>query len=147
MVQILLDLTAVFDTVDHNVLIGRLKHLIGITGTALQWFKSYLKDRSFSVELGKFSSSSAPIISGVPQGSILHPLLFNLYIRPLGDIIRKHNVSFNLYADDTQLYLPLKFGDSIQPLLECISDIKKWLSNNFLQLNENKTELIVFGDK
>ncbi len=65
-------------------------------------------------------------------------------MRPLGDIIRKHNVSFHLYADDTQLYLPLKAGDSIQPLLECIADIKKWLSNNFLQLNENKTE-IVFG--
>ncbi len=129
----------------HSVLIGWLEHLIGIRGTALQWFNSYLKDRSFSVELGKFSSSSAPIISGVPQGSILGPLLFNLYMRPLGDIIRKHNVSFHLYADDTQLYLPLKAGDSIQPLLECIADIKKWLSNNFLQLNENKTEIIVFG--
>lgn len=75
-VLILLDLTAAFDTVDHNVLICRLEHLIGIRGTALQWFSSYLKDRSFSVELGKFSSSSAPITSGVPQGSILGLLLF-----------------------------------------------------------------------
>ncbi len=68
-------------------------------------------------------------------------------MRPLGDIIRKHNVSFHLYADDTQLYLPLKAGDSIQPLLECISDIKNRLLNNCLQLNENKTEMIVFGPK
>ncbi len=110
---------------DHNVLIAWLEHLIGIRGIALQWFKSYFKDRFFSVELGKFSSSSAPIISGVLQGFILGPFLFNLYIRTLGDIIRKHNVYFHLYADDTQLYLPLKVGDYFQPLLECISDIKK----------------------
>ncbi len=120
---VLLDLIAAFATVDHNVLIARLEHMFDIR--ALQWFNSYLKYRSFSVELGKFSSSSAPIISGIPQGSILGPLIY-IYIRPLGDIIRKHNVSFHLYADDTQLYLPLKVGDSIHPLLECISDIKKW---------------------
>ncbi len=70
---------------------------------------------------------------------------FLTYMRSLGDIIRRHNVSFHLYADDTQLYLSLKAGDSIQPLLEYIWDIKKWLSNNFLQLNEDKSEIIVFG--
>lgn len=82
---------------------------------------------------------------GVPQGSILGPILFNLYMRPLGDIIRRHKVQFHLYADDTQLYIPLKAGDTIQPLLACLGDIKNWLSNNFLRLNENKTEVIVFG--
>ncbi len=103
----------------------------------MQWFNSYIRDRTFSVELGKFSSSVAPIICGVPQGSILGPLLFNLYMRPLGDIIRRH-VSFHLYADDTQLYIPLKAGDTIEPLLACLGDIKKWLSNSFLRLNEEK---------
>ncbi len=77
--------------------------------------------------LGKFSSSSDPITSGVPQGFILGPLLFNVYMCPLWEIIRNHTVSFHLYADDTQLYLPLKAGDSIQPLLGCISDTKEWL--------------------
>ncbi len=144
-VLLLLDLTAAFDTVDHNILLCRLERLFGIGGIALQWFNSYIRDRTFSVELGKFSSSVAPIICGVPQGSILGPLLFNLYMRPLGDIIRRHNVSFHLYADDTQLYIPLKAGDTIEPLLACLGDIKKWLSNCFLRLNEEKTEVIVFG--
>ncbi len=90
-VLLLLDLTAAFDTVDHNILLCRLEHLFGIRGIALQWLNSYIRDRSFSVELGKFSSSVAPIICGVPQGSILGPFLFNLYMRPLGDIIRRHN--------------------------------------------------------
>ena len=66
-------------------------------------------------------------------------------MRPLGDIIRKHNVNFHFYADDTQLYLPLKAGESIQTLMDCIRDIKEWLSINFFQLNEDKTEVIVFG--
>ena len=64
---------------------------------------------------------------------------------PLGDIIRKHNVSFHFYADDTQLYLSLRLNDSVQPLLDCIVDIKKFFSNNFLQLSDEKTEVIIFG--
>jgi len=123
----------------------RLEYFFCIKGTALQWLRSYLKDRFFSVEIGKFSPSSAPIISGVLQGSILGPLLFKLYMSPFGDIIRQHNVSFHFHADDSQLYLPLKAGDSIQPLLDCLGNIKKWLTLNFLQINEDKTEIIVFG--
>ncbi len=116
-VLILLDLTAAFDNVGHNVLIWHLEYLFGVRGTALRWFISYLKDRLFSVELGKISSSSAPIISGVPQGFILGLLLFNLCMHPLGDIIRKFHFIY-------MLTIPLKAGDSIQSLLECISDIK-----------------------
>uniref|UniRef100_A0A3Q3IT75 Reverse transcriptase domain-containing protein n=1 Tax=Monopterus albus TaxID=43700 RepID=A0A3Q3IT75_MONAL len=146
-VLVLLDLTAAFDTVDHNILISRLEHWVGIRGIALEWFRSYLKDRSFCVKLGDAVSSSEPLVYGVPQGSVLGSLLFSLYLLPLGTILRNHSVSFHFYADDCQLYLPVnKMSSSVSTLLECLDDIKSWLAFNFLKLNEDKTEVIVFGD-
>ena len=143
----LLDLSSAFDTVNHLILIQRLKEVVGINETALEWFRSYLTDRSFSVEIGEASSAPAPFTCGVPQGSILGPLLFTIYMLPIGNIIRSHGIHFHSYADDTQLYIPLKPGISgnVTHLLACLSDIKKWMSQNFLQLNEAKTEIILFG--
>ena len=143
----MLDLTAAFDTVDHSVLIARLAQQVGLTGSVLQWFRSYLNNRSFSVMINEFSSSTAPLSSGVPQGSILGPVLFSLYMLPLGSIIAKHNLSFHLYADDLQVYMPVlpNDGSALDSLHSCLSDIKLWLSRNFLHLNESKTEYIIFG--
>ena len=145
---VLLDLTAAFDTVDHAVLLLRLSNYVGIHGTALKWFTSYLSSRTFSVMVGDLSSSIAPLSCGVPQGSILGPILFSLYMLPLGSIIARHNLSFHCYADDLQIYLPVKpNGNSAQcSLFDCIADIKQWLAQNFLHLNDDKTECIVFGD-
>ena len=144
-ILILLYLSAAFDITDHNILLTRLDQQVGIRETALLCFSSYLKHRTFSVSIGQFSSSSAPVSYGIPQGSILGPMLFSLYMLPLGDIIRKHNISFHLYADDSQLYLPLKCRDSIQSVLVCLEDTNNWMANNFLQLNGDKTEVIIFG--
>ncbi len=145
-ILLLLDLSAAFDTVDHCILLKRFNLEVGICGTALDWFASYLTNRSFSVEIGEFSSSSVSITCGVPQGSILGPILFSLYLLPLRFIFESHKVSYHIYADDTQVYFPLKSGsDSVSSLLACLEDIKNWMENNFLQLNQNKTEVILFG--
>ncbi len=82
-ILMLLDLTAAFDTVDHNILISRMEQCVGIKGTVLEWFRSYLSGRSVSVRLGDFMSSSACFSCGVPQGSIVGHILFSLYILPL----------------------------------------------------------------
>ena len=147
LVLVLLDLTAAFDTVDHNILLSRLEHWVGIKGSALEFFRSYLTGRSFSVKIGEAQSSTAPLLCGVPQGSILGPTLFMLYLLPLGSIFRKHGVSFHCYADDCQIYLPLQRNNpgSINPLLICLNEVKAWLASNFLSFNDSKTEVLVFA--
>ena len=146
-VLLLLDLTAAFDTIDHAILIHRLEHWIGLSGSALSWFYSYLTGRNYFVNLADFESDKHDICSGIPQGSILGPLLFSLYILPLGELIAEHGVNFHFYADDTQLYLSVAPDDpcALEPLLTCVSSIKCWMSENFLKLNEDKTEVLVIG--
>ncbi len=145
-VLLLLDLSAAFDTVDHCILLNRLKTEVGICDSALDWFESYFTVRSFSVELGQSHSAPASVTGGVPQGSILGPISFALYMLPLCYIFEIHKVPYHIYADDTQLYMSIKPGSkSLSDLLACINDIKSWMGDNFLQLNENKTEVILFG--
>uniref|UniRef100_A0A669BFN4 Reverse transcriptase domain-containing protein n=1 Tax=Oreochromis niloticus TaxID=8128 RepID=A0A669BFN4_ORENI len=144
---LLLDLSAAFDTVDHDILLSRLEFHAGLKGSALQWFRSYLSERSFHVNMGPHNSKIAPLKYGVPQCSILGPALFALYLLPLGSIFSRYSISFHCFADDLQIYLPLKAGsDHPQLLLRCLDDVKQWLSLNFLKLNENKTEVVIFGN-
>jgi hypothetical protein len=148
-ILVLLDLSAAFDTIDHNILFHLLEHRLGITGTALQWFISYLTLRTQSVMINGESSTPVVLKYGVPQGSVLGPLLYTIYTLPLGDLLREQGVAYHLYADDTQLYLSFdalissEVNNCVSALQECVNKVKNWMSASKLKLNGDKTEVLV----
>ncbi len=134
---------AAFDTVCHKILLSRLAEF-GISGSALSWFSSYLTDRQYYISPHNYKSPTVSIKQGVPQGSVLGPLLF---IQPLGQIIRHHGFNHHCYADDIQIYTACQ-PDSIHSmafLSSCVSELKDWLHSNFLSLNLSKTEILITG--
>ena len=112
----LLDLSAAIDTIDHSILLRRLGNWFGVSGKALDWFKSYLTGRSQRIKLGNCLSSRSDLSFGVPQGSVLGPLLFTLYTTPLSSLVSGHAIPHHLYADDSQLYVSFSSGDSAAEL-------------------------------
>ena len=132
-----------FDTIDHSILLHRLKSWFGFTETVLSWIHSYLPSQSFSVDINGIKSPPSPPLYTVPQGSVLGCLLFILYTTPLSTIISRSSVNHKLYADDTQLFLSFSadaFSEKIQLLQDTISEISTWMAYTFLSLNPTKTE-------
>ena len=135
---------------DHQLLLQRLSEWLGVTGSALQWIKSYITDRSETVCIAQSRSEFMPLDCGVHQGSVLGPVLFTTYTLPLDDIAR-HNVKFHLYADDTKLYISFIPGvtadESFKQMHDCVSHIQTWMSRNFMRLNAERTQVLVVGSR
>ncbi len=150
-ILVLLDLSAAFDTIDHDILLYRLEHMYGITGTVLKWFESYLSDRSQSVVIDGEKSKSKELKYGVPQGSKLGPLLFASYIAPLSTVVSKTDVDDEKFADDEQLALAFKpkpvqnQNNSKFNMEDCIIDVRDFLFKNMLANNGDKTEFLLVG--
>jgi hypothetical protein len=142
--MVLLDLQKAFDTVDHDILLMKLQ-AIGLHSDALLWFRSYLSDRKQCVDISGTLSSQAAISCGVPQGSILGPLLFLIYVNDLSGVVKDKVL---LYADDTGILVAGKSISEIEASLSSSMElVSEWLVDNKLSLHLGKTESILFGSK
>ena len=148
-----LDMSAAFDTQDHITLLHRLQQTFGLSGHAISWIRSYLTDRSFFVKIDSSSSPSTSILTGVPQGSVLGPLLLVFFMSPVANVInsdqsnQSNSVFFHQYADDTQLYIGTNSStltSQIASIESCTQRDHNWLLNNGLHLNPSKSEAIAF---
>ena len=150
---VLLDLSAAFDTVNHAILLNRLRSSFGISGSAFEWLASYLSNRSHRVSFDDTLSESHQLSCGVPQGSCLGQLLFTVYASKLFDVIKGHLPHVHAYADDTQLYLSFKAdsapsqSNAVASMERCIKDIRSWMVTDRLKLNDKKTEFILIGTR
>ena len=144
---VLMDLSKAFDSIDHCRLLSKLQAL-GIGRTALEWFRSYLTGRQQYVRIGSETSNLSPITHGVPQGSILGPALFNLYINDLPSI--PESGSLESFVDDSKLYLSFPVKDAaavVQLINEDLAKIATWCCYNGLLINPDKTKLLVIGNR
>ena len=145
----LLDLSAAFDTVDHGVLLNRLSTSFGVRESALQWFTSYLLNRSQRVSFDQNLSEKFNLQCGVPQGSCLGPLLFTIYASKFFEVIKNYLPQSHVHADDTQLYLSFNAdsacsqSDALEAMEQCIQAIRSRMIKDKLRMNDNKTEFMI----
>jgi Reverse transcriptase (RNA-dependent DNA polymerase)/Endonuclease-reverse transcriptase len=142
-----LDLTAAFDTINHQKLIMRLSNEYGFSGNVLSWIETYLVGRKQFVKVGPASGTTTSCTTGVPQGSVLGPLLFSVYISPISRLISSFNIQHHKYADDTTLYVRLEPESSAicSNLERCTVAVSTWFLENDMQLNPTKSEAIIIG--
>ena len=145
-----LDLSAAFDTVDHDILLQRLYTLYGMNGTVQEWFRSYLTNRQTKVCIASSYSKPRLLKCGVPQGSVLGARLYTMYTRPMADIMSRHNVCYHSYADDSQIYIvcnndKLSIKQAVKQLEDCIADVCEWMRNSSLKINQDKTDFTIFS--
>ena len=135
-ILVLLDLSCAFDTINHDILLRRLEHSVGISGAALEWQHSYVSERYHQVAASSSKSSHCLLERGVPQGSVLGPLMYCVYTRPIGDIVIRHGLQYHCYADDTQIYVTVEKDVSIESALArtetCIIEVAAWMDRNDL---------------
>ena len=148
-VVMLLDLSAAFDTVDHTKLLHILCKDIGISGNALKWFKRFLSGRCQKVSINGAESTKIIIKFGVPQGSVLGPVLFNIYIRSLYNAVQKLKFNIHGFAYNHEVFKPFspKYQHAVlaNELPSVFNQISKWMAPHYLLQNPGKTEMIVFG--
>ena len=148
-VILMLDLSAAFDTIDQTRLLNKLEACFFIRGNALKFIESYIKGRTYSVFLNGKSSNRCQLDYGVPQGSILGPKLFSMYIQDVEEIAIAHRIEIHSYADDTNLYLGFKpmgeFGASMEKIEGCLNEIQLYMRKNFLKINVSKTQVLFCG--
>ena len=134
---VLLDLSAAFDTIDHQVFLSQLCMEYGMKGSVVSWMQSYLDDRRQCIHINNTPSDEVHLKYGFPQGSCIGPFGFKLYTKPLTKIAKQHKINIHLYADDTQLYTTFKPEESeeaMDRLEQCIEDIRKWMASHYLKL-------------
>ena len=147
-ILVLLDLSAAFVTIDHEK--KNIWYILWHKGRSFQIF-FIIPERPCSICTNRisFRSREQNLLFGVPQGSVLGPVLFTIYTTTLGRIIQRHGLTYHLYADDTKLYMALKPSDvtskcdAISRIEACVANIRICMNDNFLKLNDDKTELLI----
>ena len=148
-----IDLSAAFDTVDHDILLDVMNKCFGVEGDALRWCESYLRPRQFHVQIKDACSRPCDLQFSVPQGSAAGPILYTAYASTMRYIIPEFGTNISGYADDHVLYNTFPAGnseaehDTLRRQERCLESIKTWMSENRLQMNDTKTEFILFGHR